>query len=787
MTERTNKDTSAKAEPTPRTSQTQPEQTPLSAAPSVENILMLQRLIGNQAVGRMMERSQQDPALHYRPMQRQSASVIQRGEAGVHQDIEMTSLGVTAPAMGTPASFSPEQHAAMQVYVGNWMRDFSQVFVPSVMNPASEMHQRLGDNTSAPIGAGGGEQVVTGLLRALASLEFGPEITDQLVTGGKEGNIGVYRPEEHMDNPAGMSRHDDVLVRNSQNELVPADKVDHSTANVQLQGSAGLGPVADPQVESPGLYQVSSEGLSRHIYNTTESVKQRFVKAYNANASAEGRMHYGTGLHGVEDYFSHSNFIEVALNMVLGKNPSILPMSIPPSGQAGTVTGQYSPVDTLYDQTVTLEGKKRQAVTTGTFGSLDTKVSIAHVLLPRLPGLFTSIDQAIDRSWGLLQDESNTWDKIKEILRSEPSGLALTYLMDGLQSAGVQLPVYVIEKYVIPDLPDLLPDKVEKFLEGRWIATGTMVEYRRPSEAIPGYQQLHRDIKAMLDTKDEMIDAVQSLLVYPVSALLGPEITAKLRHFLAMLRKSFKDWMEQAKHQLRAAIHQWLFETIQTLTGINIPEGKRNNLEKVMHLLHEGADEMSHSTSLETRMKPGGDLANLPPEERALRIPTGALPPSHSELSKDHPTHPPKAGHTVHGETDGSPFFEMHRQLAIAADTHLHVLMEQAWQQSPGTGQALIPGTTRQMDQVAYEVRNHEASKRAADAKVLAQQEARRFAQQEGLPETVKPLLNAVDLYISHPADTDWWRSIIEGFVRQNPQLVAKDIARRNQTRPSRR
>jgi hypothetical protein len=52
MTERTHKDTAAKAEPTKRTPQ--PEQTPLPVAPSVENILMLQRLIGNQAVGRML-------------------------------------------------------------------------------------------------------------------------------------------------------------------------------------------------------------------------------------------------------------------------------------------------------------------------------------------------------------------------------------------------------------------------------------------------------------------------------------------------------------------------------------------------------------------------------------------------------------------------------------------------------------------------------------------------------------------------------------------------------------
>lgn len=719
-------------------------------------------------------------------VQQKAVPDVQRGEAGVHQDIEMTSLGVTAPSRGTAASMSPEREAAMEVYVGNWMRDFSQAFTPTVMNAVSEMHSRPGDSRSAPLGAAGGEAVLTGLLRALASLEFGPEITDLLVTGGAGGNIGAYRPEEHMDNPAGMSLGGDVVVRNAAGELVPANQVDRPIAEWRLAGSAGLGPVASPQIENPGLYAVSGEGLALHIYNTTESVKQRFISAYNAGATPTGRMHYGTGLHGIEDYFSHSNFIEVALNRVLGDNPGLLPTSMPRSDQAGLTPGaENTRVDTLYDETVNVGGEARHAITTGTFGALDTKVSIAHIIMPRLPGLFSAIDQAIERAWGLIQGESNTWERIREILRSEPAGLALTYLLDGLEQGGVQLPVYVIQKYTIPDLPDMLPDPVERFLEGRWIATGYQTEYRSPSQAIPGYQQLYQDIRAMSEAKDELINAAESLLVFPITTLLGPVVTEKLRQWLAVMRQSFDTWMDQMRQELKRAVHEFMFNTIQALTGVNIPEEVRGNLEAVLNLVHEGVEEMTHSTSLESRMREGGDLANLTPEERERRIPEGALPPSHSEVSKDHPPHPAEEGHTVHGPEEGSPFFEIHRQLAIAADTHLHVLMEQAWQAENPSAE-MIPGSFRSMDTADFESRNREADRRAAAARSLAAREYRRFAQTESIPEAVRPVLNAVDLYISHPADSTWWRSIIEGFVRANPELVAADIARRNATRPSR-
>ena len=47
-------------------------------------------------------------------------------------------------------------------------------------------------------------------------------------------------------------------------------------------------------------------------------------------------------------------------------------------------------------------------------------------------------------------------------------------------------------------------------------------------------------------------------------------------------------------------------------------------------------------------------------------------------------------------------------------------------------------------------------------------------------------MLNAVDLYISHPQDNSWWNSIVETYVRENPEQIANDIDRRNAARGDR-
>ena len=42
------------------------------------------------------------------------------------------------------------------------------------------------------------------------------------------------------------------------------------------------------------------------------------MQAAQAGPNDHGRFHVGAGLHAIEDYFAHSNFIEVALNQYIG-------------------------------------------------------------------------------------------------------------------------------------------------------------------------------------------------------------------------------------------------------------------------------------------------------------------------------------------------------------------------------------------------------------------------------------------------------------------------------------
>lgn len=717
---------------------------------------------------------------------------VQRGEAGVHQDIELTATGTARPThlgrgLQHGIDMTPDQRRAMEMYSGNWMRDFSQFLVPTALNAISQVPRRPEPGAPA-IGGAGAEQLIVGLLRALASIEFGPEITDRLMTGP---NIGTYRPEEHMDNPAGMSLGGDVLVRGDSGALRPARAGDRESP--QLSGSA----VAGPQVENAELFPVSSQGLSRHIYNTTEHVKGRLLQAFQLGPTPEGRMQVGAGLHGVEDYFSHSNFIEVALNMLLSERRH---QGVRRQVSGAPATGPV--VDTMYDVTVGQGASSRQAVTTGTFTARDTQVSIAHVLLPRLPTLFTGIDRAIDRSLLALRAGGSTWAQVKEQLRTDRAGAAFTYLLDGMDAANMELPSARIDKWQIPDLPGILPDQIENTLEGRWIPTGITPLSLPPSRAIPSYQALYRDAQEIWQYRDELRTMLQSLLPL-VSSIVA--LRDRIRAAIQALSQSIDQLIANHIQQLKQQVRQHLFDTIERLTGINVPAEKRRTLEQWVAAIQHGAEDLTHATSLEHQLR-AGDL-QVPAGERGNRLPAGAigpdgsvsgsvLPPSHSEISKDHPDHrshggpegadaEPGHGH-VHGANLESAFFEVHRDLAVTADRHMVGLMEEAWaargyadpQINRGSGRATLAQAERR-------ARDRQASDVAGRSATMAQADRRRFAQSaEDTPAAMMATLNAVDLYIAHPADSTWWRPIIEQhFDGARLQELLEGIEARNSMR----
>ena len=177
-----------------------------------------------------------------------------------------------------------------------------------------------------------------------------------------------------------------------------------------------------------------------------------------------------------------------------------------------------------------------------------------------------------------------------------------------------------------------------------------------------------------------------------------------------------------------------------------------------------------------SRSSPGmrSPLSGLNKEEKEKRIP-GKLPPSHSEISKDHP------GHMVKGaNTTKSLFFEIHELLAIEADKHILFLVEQAWQEKT-PGSSVIPDRPTSADTAKIVGLDMDAAK-IAQSEMAASIGKREFAQLSvGSPSLIR-VLNAVDLYISHPADSNWWKSIVNDYIKSNTAQVKQEIERRNKT-----
>ena len=496
------------------------------------------------------------------PPPNNNEQVIQRGEAGVHHGIEHEAAGVDEGLS--------DETALEETYAGNWMRDFSQVNVPLVHNALAQIPTRIdGSDADSTIGGAGARDLSTGLLRALAMLEFGPEITNSLIT---EANIGVYTPEQHIDNSRG-TRAEDHLYTNAQGEReqVPSDNPRvsggwhsvHPEVNEQMQGSA----ISGLQAENELLYQVSSSGMGAHIYNSVEWTKDKLIRAMQAGPTQTGRMHLGTGLHAVEDYFAHSNFIEVCLNSEItraisaqasGDTPSLPPTFIRViQEESSPQEGSY--VDTMYDA----RGEDgRQAITTGSFGGLDTRVSIAHVLLPQLPVLANLINTKTDQmlNW-VASGQATNWAGFIEMLKGERAGLAFQEIVNPLDQH-IQAPCYSMELTYgeIPVVGIRYPNGVE-----------FPKEYKGLKQAFNHYAHIYRQVRDTVQTIRRIRDQIRRLLIFPA-------IVAALSALIETIQQKMRDAIEQLRNQIHVMINQMIFGIIQSITGLDIPEEKKRGI-----------------------------------------------------------------------------------------------------------------------------------------------------------------------------------------------------------------
>ncbi len=696
-------------------------------------------------------------------------------------------------------NLSPGQRKGLQIYAGNFMSDFSQANVPKVIDILGKLPTVDPSGHVSTIGAPGAGIAIQTVLHAIAILELGTEAA-ALLKASNAKNTEMYEVERHLDNPMGASGKTDFVVANKKgfaekqtrggdgdalnttctatsgldpkqqksiNSTANAVSVisksagksikplktqatltaNKSTAKLENKQHGGSATPGQLQYENPNLYKVSPAGLQNHLYNSVEASKNSYTRASELGPTPQGRMHVGAGDHIVQDYYSHTNFIEVALNKYVqsaianGANTNAdLSSTVEPhgdhtdahdigSGHASNhkhkhkdplkntlskdardaarnrfvtrLAGQQEHKGKDKDQLVNAQfvspvykavsvdesGNQRAAITSGTFGSTDTLISLAHMLVPVMPKLHASLKKSVDMLLGLVfkPKPDASWTSIAETLASSGrDGAALRVLIEGLGDAGLRIPVPTGVGFEIGSMPIKIMGVIPTGMSVP-VPTGLDLTYSGVALA------------PALDTFVGAYNKVQTLKrgLAKVAGFIGAAAIAKA------IDSSWNAATAKFHKEVQMAMSRWLVELVVriqseiTKTPKLTPEQLGNiadgNMAEACNGLSLAIHHASESTSMSSRLNEGGDMHDLTvakdrtgdatdtnadgsvsQEEKDAFIerqrqelerrvgpckgsgteqdpwkPITPLPPSHSEISKDHPHHDP-GNHVKH-------------------------------------------------------------------------------------------------------------------------------------------
>jgi Heterokaryon incompatibility protein Het-C len=292
------------------------------------------------------------------------AGFIEEKEGFGHGTIEMK-------ALAKDGLFSKDQ--VLQIYYGNWLRDFSQMIVAITIqagSKATDYNQKNGSN--APLKMS--HQGWVDLLQIFAAKEFvynvalkrGKELKKPVTENYKVhletfkkkfgeltiDILGVYRPEEHIDNPYKLPDESGTIDLESGNVVgFTYTTNDSSMHKLLFRGQPKSIPI-DP-VRNMKSY-IHGRGCEAEKSNAVDPsavtyMSQQLVLACKNGQTNIGFRHLGGALHVLEDYFSHSNFMEISLikNGASMVYPWVENKQGKPAKQIPLVTGIFLTDDTF--------------------------------------------------------------------------------------------------------------------------------------------------------------------------------------------------------------------------------------------------------------------------------------------------------------------------------------------------------------------------------------------------------------------------------------------------------
>jgi Domain of unknown function (DUF4157)/Heterokaryon incompatibility protein Het-C len=195
--------------------------------------------------------------------------------------------------------------------MGNWERDMSQALTPGTVGLLTA-------------------EGIMPILNILAIKEFG--------RGLNAAEFGTYDPVEHIDNPTDL-RGSDVFNQidpaNPQNDFTQPTNPDVGITS-KLKGTAGAsdkgyanvdrrytatgtkGKIMNPQ--DAAAFQVDESAIPRYMNTSKNWSIGKLHQSANLgrkNQDGLGPREFSSGIHTIQDYYAHSNFCEIGINMLI--------------------------------------------------------------------------------------------------------------------------------------------------------------------------------------------------------------------------------------------------------------------------------------------------------------------------------------------------------------------------------------------------------------------------------------------------------------------------------------